>query len=247
MAVFDNGRFISRLDDFFSREDMRGAGDYLREQYEVCRSSGNDGGRLTVLNEMVGYYRQTGEEEAALCAVEEALSLTEKKGIQGDVSGATIILNCATTLKRFGRSDSAVKYYDEVQKVFEEKLDGNSALLAGFYNNKALALQDLGKSSESEICFRKAIEITLKDSANALETAISYVNLAHLLFEDDYMNEEINRLLDGAVEILSNPRYFNYPKYAFTCRKCAPSYGYFGRFREEKYLNERADKVYAGY
>ena len=246
MASFDNKRFISELDSFFAREDMEGAGRFLTEQYEICREAGNDGGRLTVLNEMVGYYRQTGEEEPALRAVREALELTEKTGIGDDTAGATIILNCATTMKRFGRSAAAMKYYDAAQKVLEEKLRDDDPLLAGFYNNKALALQDLGESVDSEVCFRKAIEITLKDSRNALETAVSYVNLAHLLFEDDILNEEVNRLLDGALEILSNPRYFSFPKYAFTCRKCAPSYGYFGRFRDEKYLNERADTVYAG-
>lgn len=246
MQEFNTGEFIEKLDRLFDREDTRGAGEFLREQYGICAAAGNDSGRLTVLNEMVGLYRQTGEREAALNSIEEALSLTEKLGIGGGVSGATIILNCATTLKSFGRSEEAIKYYDAAQKVFEEKLAGDDPLLAGFYNNKALALQDLGMVTESESCFRKAIEITSRDSSNALETAISYVNLAHLLFEDDMLNEEVDRLLDGAMAILSNPRYFSYRKYAFTCRKCAPSYGYFGRFREEKYLNERADAVYAG-
>ena len=32
--------------------------------------------------------------------------------------------------------------------------------------------------------------------------------------------------------------------YAFTCRKCAPSFGYFGYFVYEKELNERADIIY---
>ena len=105
-----------------------------------------------------------------------------------------------------------MEYYDAAGAVFEKTLSAGDPLLAGFYNNKALALQDLGKTDESERCFRKAIEITLKDSANALETAISYVNLAHLLFEEDILNEEINSLLDRAIEILSNPRYFSFQK-----------------------------------
>ena len=72
------------------------------------------------------------------------------------------------------------------------------------------------------------------------------MNLAHLLFDENPLDEEVNELLDRAFEILMNPRYYGFAKYAFTCRKCAPSYGFFGRFIEEKTLNERADKVYAG-
>ncbi len=246
MPGFDNKKFITELDGFFAREDLEGAGRYLREQYALCAAAGNDAGRLTVLNEEVGYYRQTGEREAALEAVDEALSLTEKLDIGGEISGATIILNCATTMKCFGKSEEALKYYASVQKVFENELGEDDPLLAGFYNNMALALQDTGRIAQSEDFFRRAIEITLRDSNNALETAVSYVNLAHLLFDKDMLDDEINRLLDGAVEILSDSRYFTFPKYAFTCRKCAPSFGYFGRFADEKYLTGRADAVYAG-
>ena len=246
MPGFSAEKFIKELDSFFAREDLSGAGKYLRDACSETDRDGDERGKLTVLNEMIGFFRQTGEGEAALKAIEEALALIEKTGIAGEISGATVYLNCATTLKCFGKSREAMKYYDKTQAVYDKKLDKNHPLVAGLYNNKALALQDIGETGESEKCFRKAIEITLTDSANALETAVSYVNLAHLLFDKNPLDEEVNRLLDRAFEILMNPRYYSFSKYAFTCRKCAPSYGFFGRFADEKILNERADEVYAG-
>ena len=246
MSGFSAEKFIKELDSFFAREDLSGAGEYLRAVYSETERDGDDRGNLTVLNEMIGFFRQTGEGEEALKAINEALVLIEKTGIADEISGATIYLNCATTLKCFGKSGEAMKYYEKTQAVYDKKLDKNHPLVAGLYNNKALALQDLGKAEESEKCFRKAIEITLADSTNALETAVSYVNLAHLIFEENPLDEEINELLDKAFAILMNPHYYSFPKYALTCRKCAPSYGYFGRFADEKLLNERADEVYAG-
>lgn len=246
MSDFSAEKFIKELDSYFAREDLTGAGAYLRRVYTETDRAGDEKGKLTVLNEMIGFFRQTGEGDEALKSIGEALELIEKTGIADEISGATVYLNCATTLKCFGQSAEAMKYYDKTQAVYDKKLDTNHPLVAGLYNNKALALQDLGETAESEKCFRKAIEITLTDRANALETAVSYVNLAHLLFDKNPLDEEVNELLDKAFEILINPQYYGYVKYAFTCRKCAPSFGFFGRFADEKILDERADEVYAG-
>lgn len=246
MSVFSNENFIRTLDVFFSKEDTVGAGRFLKEQYALCLAEKNTGGRLTVLNELVGYYRQTGEKDDALKAIGEALELIPICGIDNETSGATVYLNCATTLKCFGKSEEAIGYYDKAENIYRKTLDEYHPLMAGLFNNKALALQDSGRIDEAEKLFRKAIEITLTDKRNSLETAVSYINLAHLLFDKNPLDGEINSLIDMTYDILMNPLYFGYPKYAFTCRKCAPSFGYFGRFIQEKEITERADITYAG-
>lgn len=246
MGNFSAANFISDLDRFYAREDVAGATDFLEKQYELADASGDLSAKLTILNEMTGCYRQNGNKEKGLKAIEEALALVEKTGNSATVSGGTIILNCATTLKSFGKSRESLEYYSRAERILTSLLDKNDPLLAGLFNNMALALQDTGDSASAEKYFLKAIEITLADERNALETAVSYVNLAHLLFEENPLDERVDSLMNKALTILENPRYFNYPRYAFTCRKCAPSFGYFGYFVKEKELNERADKAYAG-
>ena len=246
MGVFSAANFISDLDRFYAHEDVAGATDFLEKQYILADASGNQGAKLTILNEMTGCYRQTGDKEKGLKAIYEALALMEKTGNSTTVTGGTIILNCATTLKSFGKSEESLEFYARAEKILTALLDSNDPLLAGLFNNKALALQDTGDKPEAEKYFLKAIEITLADDQNALETAVSYVNLAHLLFEENPLDERVNSLMDKTLNILENPRYFSFPRYAFTCRKCAPSFGFFGYFIKEKELNERADKAYAG-
>ena len=130
--------------------------------------------------------------------------------------------------------------------IYKNKMPEKSTLFAGLYNNMALALQDIKDFVRAEEYFRKAIEITESLEGSELETAVSCVNLAHLIYETNSESEEINSLLEKSLAILENPAYFGYDKYAFTCRKCASSFGFFGFFLVEKYLNERADTVYAG-
>lgn len=237
--------FIKELDSLFAKEDLQGAEACAVKWLDLAREYGDKPGELIVLNEMTGFYRQTKNEEKGLAAVNEAFALLDSFDFDKKTA-ATIYLNGATTMKAFGKSAEAMKFYEKSHGLFLEILDKNDPLFAGFYNNKALALQDLKRYSEAEEYFLKAIKITESNPKNELETAISLVNLAHLYYEIDSGDERINGLMDKALDILDCPDYYGYEKYAFTCRKCAPSFGFFGFFLAEKKLNERADRIYAG-
>lgn len=246
MAKISVPDFIKELDSYFAREDLRGAGECLLKWREKAAKSGDLSGELTVLNEMIGYYRQTKEEAEGLASVRDAFVLITRLGIENKLSSATVYLNGATTMKAFGKSAQAMEYYERTEKIYKENLPEEHPLTAGLYNNMALALEDIGDNEKAERYFRKAIAITEKIEKNELETAVSCINLAHLLYKKDIENEEINPLMERALDILENPDYFGYQRYAFTCRKSAPSFGFFGFFAAEKALNERADRIYAG-
>ncbi len=237
--------FIEELDSFFAREDLQGAEKCLLRWLDLARECGDKSGEIIVLNEMTGFYRQTKEEDKGLSAINDAFALIESFDFDRKTA-ATVYLNGATTLKAFGKSDEAMGFYNKSFKTFKDILNKNDPLFAGLYNNMALALQDLKKYSEAEEYFLKAIKITEFNEKNELETAVSLVNLAHLYYEINSEDERINSLMDKALDILDCPDYFGYSKYAFTCRKCAPSFGFFGFFLAEKTLNERADRIYAG-
>ncbi|MBQ7120889.1 MAG: tetratricopeptide repeat protein [Clostridia bacterium] len=246
MAKISIKTFINELDSCFAKENLAEAELCLLKWRELARTAGDRQGELTVQNEMTGFYRQTKNEKQGMEAVNNALALIDILGISEKVSSATIYLNAATTMKAFGKSEEAMKIYEKAHRVYRLNLDESDPLFAGFYNNYALALQDLKRYSEAEEYFLKAIKITEKSSKNELETAVSLVNLAHLYYDMNNEDDRVNSVMEKALGILENPDFFGYQKYAFTCRKCAPSFGYFGFFLAEKTLNERADRIYAG-
>ena len=246
MAKIPVRNFINELDSFFAKEDLQGACRCLLEWKSRAADSGDKSGKLTVLNEMIGFYRQTKEEAEGMAAIKEAFALIDELNIRNSPSAAPVYLNGATTMKSFGKSAEAMEYYNITLENYRINLDENDPLVAGLYNNMALALQDLKQYSEAENYFIKAINITENNSKSELETAVSLVNLAHLYYETDNEDSRVNTLMEKALDILENPEFYGYNKYAFTCRKCAPSFGYFGFFLAEKSLNERADRIYAG-
>lgn len=246
MAKISIDTFIKELDSFFAKEDLQRAEICLLTWRDIARAVDDRQGELTVLNEMIGFYRQTKNEARGMKAVNDAFALIDALGINEKVSCATIYLNGATTMKSFRKSAEAMEFYDKALEIYRINLDENDPLFAGLYNNMALAFQDLKKHSEAEEYFLKAIKITECNKRNELETAVSCVNLAHLYYDASNEDERVNSLMEKALDILENPDFFGYEKYAFTCRKCAPSFGYFGFFLAEKQLNERADRIYAG-
>ena len=241
MSAFISSEFIKELDGYFTRNDLDGAGIFLTQNLDLCRREGNRAGMLTVLDECVGYYRQTGDEEAGMKAVNECLDLIGRMSLDNKTSG-TILLNCATTMKAYGKAAEAMEYYSLAEEKLTSALPANDPLIAGLYNNMALALQDNGEIGKAEECFLKALEITDGSDSTALEYAVTCVNLAHLRFDRDYLDTSVNELLDSAYRILSDDRFTWLPRYGFTCRKCAPAYGFFGRIADEKEIRERGEK-----
>ena len=149
-------------------------------------------------------------------------------------------------MKAFGRSAEAMPYYELTYKIYRSSCPRETLSLRDYITTwRSLCRITVNSTAQGE-CFRRAIDITSSLPRQELETAISCVNLAHLLYDKEPEDAEIMPLLDRASAILRDPAVFGYDNYAFTCRKCAPSFGFFGLFLEEKYLNERADEVYAG-
>lgn len=247
MKAVNISNFISELDSFFSREDLEGAGSCLLKWRALAKDCGDKKGELSILNEMIGFYRQTQEKDKGTDAINDALSLIDELNLKDEKPKGTFLLNIATTLKSFDKAEESIEYYDKATEILTSVLSPEDPLIAGLYNNMALAFQSLGNYEEAESCFLKAISITGKNESEALENAVSLVNLAHLYFETDEMDFRVSTLMEKASEILKNPKYEGYPKYAYTLRKCAPSFGFFGYFLDEKYFNQKADLIYAGH
>ncbi len=238
---------MSKLDAALDREDYGEAKRLLQFWIGEARLLCDVRGELSVQNELVGLYRKTAEKDLALEAVNRSLEIIRSEDLERLVSAATIILNCATTMKAFGLAQQAMEHYGKVQAVYEAQLPSDDPRLGAFFNNYALALADMGKTAEAMDCFEKALKIMAKAENGALEMAVTYLNMADLYDMSDPQNQEvIASLLNRALSCLDNPQLPRDGYYAFTCRKCAPVFDYYGYFAIKNDLNKRADKIYAG-
>ena len=239
-------RFFDKLNELFSRNDLPAVGRFLDYWEDEARSLSDMRGLLEILNEKIGYYRRTNDKAKGMSAICEAFDLIEKKGIGDPVSVGTIYLNAATTMKAFSLTEEAMQYYEKSKSIYEKHLDADDYRLAAFYNNVSSAYKELGMLENAESACYKAIEILkTKDDCRG-EIAVTLINIAHLYYDVDPLDERIYEIMDKAWELLSSEKNVHDGDFAFLCSKCYPSFGYFGYFEREAELKKLMEKIYAG-
>lgn len=241
-------RVIERADEAYNKNDMEEAGRLLSYWQNEANALGDESGELSVTDELIGHYRKTGNAEKGLSAVARALELLDKLDLENTVSGATILLNAATTLKAFGKAKEGLPLYAKAEKVYRANLAENDVLFAGLYNNQALALVDAGEYEKAEACYKKAIEIMESQGTRGnLDAAVSFVNLAVLYAARDGKEEKekITDCMFKAYGLLTDENNEKNGYYAFVLSKCAPAFGNFGYTRIENELKKESEEIYA--
>ncbi|MBP5208438.1 MAG: tetratricopeptide repeat protein [Clostridia bacterium] len=243
----DTRRFIEKLDAYYAKNDYDGACRHLGYWLTEAITGGDLRGQFTVYNEMMGYYRKTGQREKAFEAVDNALDLIPKIGIEGGVSAGTAYVNAATVCKTFGESEKAMPWFEKAQLIYEKELPDGDGRLGGLYNNMALALADLHRYEQAIGYYEKAIGIMMKVKNGELEAAVSYLNMANAreaMLGLEGAESYINEYLDKAEQLLDTPSLPRDGYYAFVCEKCAPTFQYYGYFLFASKLKETARSIY---
>ncbi len=237
---------IRRLDALYDSGREGEAGDYLVRWRETAAARGDWRGELSVLSELMGHYRRSRDEEKGLAAVEDGLALLRAHSMGGTVSGATVMLNAATTMKCFGRAEESIPLFRQAARVYSAALDPTDYRFAGLYNNMALSYSDTGDITSAERYFKMAMEVVSRCENPDNELAVTLCNMAEMYDRADAEDARIGECMERAWEHLNAPALPRDGYHAFTISKCAPSFDYFGYFIYARELKERAERIYAG-
>ena len=239
-------RVIDKLNDAFSKNDLLAAGRLLEYWEREARILGDDRGLIEILNEEIGYYRRTSNQDKGMSALREAFDLIESTGIENTVTAGTVYLNGATTMKSFGFASEAMPYYDKALAIYLDLLPENDYKMAAFYNNISSAYVDLGEVNKAEEACFKAISILESKKGFLGEIAVTLINVAHMYHDQDPFDERIEELLDRAWNCLISTENTHDGDFAFLCSKCYPSFEYFGYFEKSAELKKLTESIYEG-
>lgn len=249
MAAIPTQRVIEKLDEYLAQKDYAAAERHLQYWLADAEASGDGRGRLTVLNEQIGFYRKQEREREALEAAEAAIRQAEELALESSVVMGTTLVNAATAQKAFSHTDEALRLYERARTIYEAELSPEDGRLGGLYNNMALACMDAGRLREANALFEKALAVMEKQPNGELERAITYCNLADLTAAEKGTLDgetEIFALLEKAMSLLNTDSLPRDGYYAYVCEKCAPCFGYYGLFLYEAELKKRAESFYDG-
>ncbi len=219
-------RIINKVDECFNKNDYNEAGRILEYWANESVSLKDLSGELSMLSELVGFYRKINDSNKGMISIKRALELVNELNQQEMASGATVYLNCATAYKAFGEVENAIKLYAKAEEIYIKVLSSNDERFGGLYNNMALTLVDLKEYEKAEQCYKKAISVMEKINNGQADLAITYVNMAHLYEVLD--KKKVLDCLFTAYELLNTESLVKNGYYAYVCEKCAPSFEYFG-------------------
>lgn len=240
-------RVIEKEDEYLSMNDYTGAERHLRYWLAEAEAGNDKRGKLTVLNELIGLFRKLGKEPEGTAAIREALALAEELELGNTVSYGTTLINAATGYRAFGKAEEALPLYRKARALYESAPNTDSGLLAGLYNNMAVTLTELRRFDEAEPLFRQALDLVSAQSSGELEAAVTWLNIADLLtakLGPENAEKSVGDCLDRAEELFESESLTRNGTYAFYCDKCASVFSFYGRFRTEQKLKERAKEIY---
>ena len=105
---------LRELDGLFQRNEVSKVEPFLLGQLAVAEAEGDRSSVLTLLNELMGFYRGMSRFKDALAIGDRALELMTMMGYKGSVPYATTLLNVATAYRADGQTARAIGMFEEV-------------------------------------------------------------------------------------------------------------------------------------
>ncbi len=185
---------LEQLDKLFAQHKVDLVEDFLLQSIEEAQREGDVSSMITLLNEIIGHYRETGEFDKSIASCRQTLLLIDKAGLKGSVAYATILLNVANACRAAGLLRESMIYYQEVKAIYEKKLALEDFRYASLYNNMSLLFQEMGDYESACDCLKRALSIVALYGEARIEMAVTYTNLATSQLKLGQYQEAIDNL-----------------------------------------------------
>lgn len=174
----DIGQVFQELDALFAQKKLKEAEQFLQEHLKKAAGQEDKGAELTILNELIGYYRSTGRNEKAIEMAERAIALLEEMQLAGTVHAATTLLNAATAYRLAGYRKEALSLFQISAEILRKELPPYDYRLAALYNNMSGLYQDMEQEEEAAQMLESALEIICRTEDSLAEQAVTHTNLS---------------------------------------------------------------------
>ena len=190
---------ISQIDKLFEENKREEAEKLMQESIARAVTEQDDSSLLRLLNELLGFYRETGRHEEAYLIADRSIAQAERMGLAGTIPYATTLLNVANAYRAGGRLEESLEKYLQVQEIYRQQLAPDDMLAASFQNNFSLLYQEMGKYGKARECLLNALQI-VKEKGSGYELGVTYANLAATCVQLEQM-EETKEYAEKSMEV----------------------------------------------
>lgn len=179
----DAAQFYNELDEMFANHASADA----IETYLLRKLTEANPLQLSILNELMGFYRSRGEHTKNQPIINRALNLANKMQLAGTEAGTTTLINAATSLRAAGSYDRAEKIYTQALNESTETIGTKNRKLAALHNNLSMLYSETGRTHDAIEELNQALEIlqnTSTDPECDIDIAATHTNLALSMLQE---------------------------------------------------------------
>lgn len=236
----DINKFINELDKLYEAKKINEVEPFFDESLAQAIAEKDNSAQFTILNEMMGFFRDTSQYDKSIKACNQCLNLMESMGIEGTVDYATSLQNIANAHRAAGLLKESLEFYNHASEIYEKNIDAKDYRFASLNNNIALLYQEMGDFDMAVEHLEKALNIIKNIGGAEIEVATTYSNLAASLLELDKTKEAIN-YLEMALSIYRKDKVKNF-HYSGALSAMATAQCKLGNYEEAVVLYEEALK-----
>ncbi len=196
----DINQVTGELDALFAQEKIDEIPQFLESHIaQAIREDAKDV-LLTLYNEIIGFYRETGQYDQSIENCHKAIALMDEMGIQDTIPYATTLLNAANAHRAAGLLQESLELYNRVRPIYVAQLDEDDMYFANFYNNLSLLYQEMNDFASAKEQLVNALYIVTHKPDKQFEVAVTQANLANTCIELE-QDEEAKARAEEAIRI----------------------------------------------
>lgn len=171
-------KILTEYDSMFGNYSLSEIEAFLLKNIDEAQKNHEKQILITLLNELIGFYRDTTQKEKALKNCVLLNNLLIELNLQGSIPYATSLLNIANAFRAFDSANEALKLFENVELIYKNTLSSNDFMFASLYNNWSLAYQELNDYEKAAKLLKKALFIVDSYSEALIPQATTRTNLA---------------------------------------------------------------------
>lgn len=179
----DINQVTEELDALFAQKKIDEIPQFLESHIAQAIAEGANDVLLTLYNEIIGFYRETGRYDLSIEYCHRAIALIEDMGIQDTIPCATTLLNAANAHRAAGMLQESLELYNKVRPIYVAQLDEDDMYFANFYNNLSLLYQEMNDFASAKEQLVNALYIVTHKPDKQFEVAVTQANLANTCIE----------------------------------------------------------------
>lgn len=179
----DLNQILAQYDSMFGQKSLLEIEEYLVNTIRKAEAESEKGICITLLNEIIGFYRDTTQKEKALDYCERLQQVLKEMKLEGRIDYATSLLNVANAYRQFGLFEESLHLYQIVEDTYEGQVDKTDFMYASLYNNWSLLYQEMADFEAARDMLKKALEIADAYEDAVIPQATTRTNLAATLLQ----------------------------------------------------------------